>query len=62
MHSTYVIDAIDANNIYVNDIYTSIVPVRIPIDRIISAPTDIEAGIMIHVHCEANDKVSMRLV
>ncbi len=62
MHNTYVINAIDSNAIYVNDIYTSIVPVRIPLDRILSTPQNIEPGIMIHVHCEANDKVNMRLV
>lgn len=59
---TYVINAIDAGNIYVSDLYTSIIPVRIPMDRIVSVPGNIETGIMIHVSCEADNKVGMRLV
>lgn len=59
---TYVIDAIDTNNIYVSDIYTSVVPIRIPLSSIVAVPNDIEAGIMIHVDCAANNMVNMRLV
>lgn len=59
---TYVISQLDSGVIYVNDVYTSIIPVRIPTDRIVSVPDDIEAGIMIHVQCESDGKVSMRLV
>lgn len=59
---TYVISQLDSGTIYVNDVYTSIIPVRIPTDRVISVPSDMEAGIMIHVQCESGGKVSMRLV
>lgn len=59
---TYVINAIDTNTIYVSDIYTSIVPVSIPLSRIISVPGNIEPGIMIHIECAADNAINMRLV
>lgn len=54
LHGTFVVNALTEDAVYINNLYASIIPVRIPLAHIGTQVDVLEPGIIIHAHCNNN--------
>lgn len=55
----YLINAIDDNAIYVNNIEDTIIPIQIPHNNISSKPSNLEPGIVVDISCPSPDAIQI---